>query len=348
MDEYARLGLLPISGGAIDTQIDVPPTEPGAPAEPGADTVAEPGADTSAVAEQGYDVGGKRYTAEQLTQALEAMTNRNAWQRSLKQQEMGMADVSKAIEYITGKKLNELSQEDFDDLASIGVLNRRLKGDDGFRQRWFETFNKLADSLEAQGVPRLAAEREAATRIARAQEAGKKPSDVKTTAAATQPVADPRVDRLERWASNQEFAALQNYVGDSTAAALEQIAKGLEPWHEHLGDLVISRVQMVDDADLVRMMYDGRLSYWIGQLSDWYVKRFTTTREAERTAGMTAEDKAKLETARALAAAKGGKPPAPLRGTAPGAVTPTMPEPVKGAGLRKMHERAQSMDIGAT
>jgi hypothetical protein len=344
MTELDLLGYRPISGGAIDTtQVPTDEQPAGAP-DAGADTVAGTAADTGTT-DQGYDIGGTRYTAEQLAEALKSHSNRSDWQRTLKQQEMGMADVAKAVQFITGKQLHELAQEDFDDLTSIGVLNRRLRGDEGFRKRWFETFNRLADSLETQGVPRLEAERQAATRIARAQEAGKSPSDVKT-APGTQPQVDPRVDRLERWASRQEYTSLQNYVGDSVAAALEQIGKGIEPWHEHLGDLIIGRIQLVDDADLVRMMYDGRLAGWVNQLSEWYVKRFNTTREAERTASMTVEQKAALETARALAANKGKVPPVPLRGTAPGAVSPTLPEPVRGAGMRHLHQRADQAVTG--
>lgn len=330
-DALLFLAMPPISGGSVDlggagyedeTDI-VPPSDVSA---------GEPTAGAGGVGEGAITVDGQQYTLDQVKTALGALSNKSTWETGLKQREMGLADLRERIEGVTGKRIDQLTEDDLEDLAAFGILNKRLRRDEGFRRAWFSTFNRLAEEYERAGATPLQAERAAGARIARAQQTGEQPQEVKPDGQIGQ-----RMGRMENWAARREIRDLQDYTSEATAATLEQVGKGLESWHGEIADLMLAQLQNVDDPDLLAMMYDGRLARWIGSLADYYVKRFKT-----KVAGADQTKQGDLvKTAQDLARAKQGAPPVPVGGgpTVPG--MPAIPEPVKGGGLKHLHRRLE-------
>lgn len=330
MDELRSRFPYPIAGGSVDTRPDAG-SEPGEEFPVGEqDVLADAGVESPADgtgAGEFVEFGGKRYPSTQIEEALEALQNRQTWQKSLKDTEMSLADFRKTAEYVFGKPLEKLADQDLADLAAFGTLYKALQRDSGFRRRWYATFTNLVDEYEQQGANPKQAERAAVRTLARAEREGRAPE-----AARMDPELVGRLDRVERWASAQTLEGLQGFTEDAIGDALGAKAQELAGWHDDLREDVINRLSQETDEALVRMMYDGRLSAWIPQLVDWYGKRLRKRLTAN--AKTTAAEVDRGKTGALPPPVKGG-PPAPAREPA---------VPVRGRGLRDQRERFVSSE----
>lgn len=279
------------------------------------------GSDATGAGTSAYEYDGEKFNKDQMSDAIEAWRDREAWNASFKQRDQRDAAVRDAISAGFGKKLHEFDEKDLMDLKSFGLINSRLRSDPNFARIWEDT---LINAYKQAG---------ASTRDATAA-ARQDVADAKTGQPAGPAKLSPevegrlkRIDDFENMVVEQGLAQFQTQLEGDIKGSIDKVAGDVSGrFYPMIRNMVLQGLSGHTDVELLEKYQDGTLAREITKLS----------KEAAKTVRDFLEEKGQSQGA-AVAAGKLGVPPAPAKGGVGEAVTALEMRP--GSGMTRFNER---------
>jgi hypothetical protein len=335
--------LPPVAGGEIDVgNDDLAGGEPGDPG--GSGDAAVPGSgEADATPAEGSEgatggaglvaVDGQQLSEQEIREALASHRNRQSWERAYKRRDQAFAAARGALERAFGLPMQQWGAAELEDLQSFGVLNNRLRSDEGFRQVFFNFFGLVNQARSMSPEQVEGAVRQIVAGLTGG--AAERGADRVGNAPAIPPEFDQRLGRIERAQVARALRETTRNLDGHLRTALQKHASDLTAKHGDLREEVLNFFDgRFSDADLVRMDQDGSLQDEVERYTRYVVAAHRhAAAEALKARG------------NAAAAAKRGVPPRPLGGGPPSAA-PKESAPSMGRGLSAHHEKMRRAVLG--
>lgn len=264
-------------------------SEPAQPVAQPAGAEGTPPAEGGAEGTEGatIEVLGEKIPLDQVVAGLEALDNKDSWQRVLKQKEMRYAAIRKVLEPGFGIPMDQWGDAELASLGQFAKLEHELRSDPKLVEHLKSSFEQYyrekgatpaqAKVAAAQDVKDIRATGSAAAAVAEPKAAQTDPRLLKL-------IEDTRADALQvkQALVSQELTRLEGSINTSLDQAMGTHAAAYKEQAEEIEGRVLDRLHKAFDpegtgedktAEILRADYDGRLTPLINNLVQQEVRR---------------------------------------------------------------------------